>query len=69
MSTVSREPFPWGDVMSFGLGTLGLPPSAFWAMTPRELQAAMRGVLGPGSRQHAPSQAELAALLERFPDS
>ena len=29
--------------MAAGLGTLRLPPAVFWAMTPKELAAALRG--------------------------
>ena len=35
-----------GDVMAMGLGVLGLAPGAFWAMTPTELEAAIRGRFG-----------------------
>jgi uncharacterized phage protein (TIGR02216 family) len=31
-----------------GLGVLGLAPDVFWAMTPREFDAALRGRLGAG---------------------
>lgn len=41
----------------------GLAPAAFWAMTPRELAAALAPA-GPG----APDRAALAALMGRFPD-
>jgi uncharacterized phage protein (TIGR02216 family) len=53
--------------MGFGLGTLRLPPEAFWRMTPRELAAAMEAVLGP----HHPAldRAAFAALRARFPDA
>ena len=61
--------FPWADAMAFGLGTLRLSPAEFWAMTPRELQAAMRGVLGPDPRAEAPTRDELGSLMTRFPDA
>jgi uncharacterized phage protein (TIGR02216 family) len=32
--------------MTAGLGTLRLAPHDFWSMTPRELDAALRGALG-----------------------
>ena len=57
------EPFPWADAMRFGLGKLRLSPRDFWAMTPRELAAAMGG----GSREH-PSRAWLDAQCAKFPD-
>lgn len=51
--------------MAAGLGAMRLSPQAFWAMTPRELAAA----LGPGARTHgAPRRDDLAALMRRFPD-
>ena len=53
--------------MAVGLGTLGLAPVAFWAMTPRELDAAVRGRLG-GVRQAALPRASLDAMMTRFPD-
>ena len=34
------EPFPWDAAMASGLGALRLAPGGFWAMTPRELDAA-----------------------------
>lgn len=33
--------------MALGLGRLKLSPAAFWAMTPRELSAVLRGVFAP----------------------
>jgi uncharacterized phage protein (TIGR02216 family) len=52
--------------MSFGLGVLRLAPELFWRMTPRELAAAMEGVLG---RRATPlNRAAFAALRARFPD-
>ena len=53
--------------MGFGLGTLRLAPDAFWRMTPRELTAAMEGVLGP--RDAALNAASFAALRAQFPDA
>ncbi len=32
--------------MAVGFGVLGLAPQVFWAMTPKELEAALRGPLG-----------------------
>lgn len=54
--------------MALGLGTLGLAPPVFWAMTPKELDAAMRGRFGAAAREAPPSHAELSALMQRFPD-
>ena len=56
-------PFPWDQVMAFGLGTLRMDPAAFWRATPRELLA----LAGP-SRPLPPDRTGLLALLERFPD-
>jgi uncharacterized phage protein (TIGR02216 family) len=53
--------------MRFGLGRLRLPADHFWALTPLELAQAARAFVVPGS---APiTQAGLASLLARFPDS
>ena len=58
----------WDRLMRAGLGTLGLSPAEFWAMTPRELDAALRGRLGSTPGADAPARADLDALLARFPD-
>ncbi len=40
----------------------------FWAMTPRELEAALRGAFGV-TRQAGPmSRADLSALIGAYPD-
>lgn len=54
--------------MAAGLGLLRLPPQQFWSMTPRELAAALRVVLGDPAASQPPSRADLNALLQRFPD-
>ena len=53
--------------MAAGLGRLRLPPAHFWAMTPRELAAALRGGLGLAVRPGL-GRADLARLMARFPD-
>jgi uncharacterized phage protein (TIGR02216 family) len=53
--------------MEAGLGTLRLAPPVFWAMTPRELEAALRGAFGMRS-PHAMSRDDLAALMALYPD-
>jgi uncharacterized phage protein (TIGR02216 family) len=54
--------------MEAGLGVLRLPPHIFWTMTPRELEAALKGAFGV-SRQAGPmSRADLAALMNLHPD-
>ncbi len=55
--------FPWSQLMAAGLGTLKLPPAAFWASTPREIAAAV----APPARE-ALSRANLETLLHVFPD-
>ena len=57
--------FPWEAVIHAGLCLLRLPANDFWAMTPREMQAALGG-LRPGSA--APDRGGLEALMEAFPD-
>ena len=53
--------------MALGLGTLRLPPTSFWAMTPREFTAAAR--IGADQTQRlAPTRRDLATLMDRFPD-
>jgi uncharacterized phage protein (TIGR02216 family) len=53
--------------MAAGLGLLRLPPAHFWSMTPRELQAALRALLGPATDAPLPRSA-LAQLMTRYPD-
>jgi uncharacterized phage protein (TIGR02216 family) len=61
-------PFPWDDAIAAGLGLLRLPPAAFWAMTPRELSLALRGVAGLSGLGATFARDDLAALMRRFPD-
>lgn len=53
--------FPWRALMYLGLGRLRLAPADFWAMTLRELHAALgvRSVL---------RRADLDDLMRKFPD-
>jgi uncharacterized phage protein (TIGR02216 family) len=52
--------------MAAGLGAMRLSPKTFWAMTPRELAAALGlGIAAPS----APERADLARLMRRFPDA
>ncbi len=55
--------------MEAGLGTLRLAPSVFWAMTPRELEAALRGAYGVTRMPNAMSRGDFAALMALYPDS
>lgn len=61
------RPFPWQEAMGFAFARLHLSPDAFWAMTPRELAAAIRFVTG-GSPQK-PDHDALTRLMAAFPDS
>lgn len=54
--------------MAAGFGLLGLSPPTFWAMTPRELAAALQGRLGP-LRSEPISRGDLAGLQARYPDN
>jgi uncharacterized phage protein (TIGR02216 family) len=53
--------------MAAGLGLLRLPPAHFWSMTPRELEAALRALLGPAADAPLPRSA-LTQLMTRYPD-
>ena len=55
--------FPWEAFMALGLGRLRLAPPAFWAAPPREIAAAM-----PRAGVPPPARADIAALMQRFPD-
>jgi uncharacterized phage protein (TIGR02216 family) len=54
--------------MRAGLGLLQLAPAEFWAMTPRELDAALHGRLGRLTEPAALSRSEFEALSENYPD-
>lgn len=54
--------------MAAGLGTLRLPPAVFWAMTPKELAAALRPLMPAASNEPLP-RAALSALMHRYPDA
>lgn len=54
--------------MAIGLGVLGLCPQVLWAMTVKELEAALRGRLGAGVLEGPISRTEMGALIERYPD-
>lgn len=59
--------FPWDEAMGFGLGVMRLAPRDFWAMTPRELAAAHRGLTGRGAGP-AMDRARLETLMRTYPD-
>jgi uncharacterized phage protein (TIGR02216 family) len=56
--------------MAFGLGVLRLSSREFWALTPREFEAAVSGLSGQvvGVTAPAPSMADFSALMAAFPD-
>lgn len=54
--------------MGIALGALRVPPAQFWAMTLPELDALLRGALGPRAEARALSRTGLADLMSRFPD-
>ncbi|MEL6373418.1 MAG: phage tail assembly chaperone [Pseudomonadota bacterium] len=57
--------------MAAGFGVLGLAPSTFWAMTPREFAAAVRGLTGDAGAEGAGrlERGVLDDLMARFPDA
>ena len=55
-------------MIAAGLGLLRLRPADFWSMTPRELEAALRGLLGPAYFDTPLPRAALAQLMTRYPD-
>ena len=54
--------------MAVGLGVLALPPSEFWRVTPKEIDAALRGRFGASLGSNLPSRADLDHLMHLFPD-
>lgn len=60
--------FDWDFLMRFGLGALGLAPSEFWKMTPREFDAALKGGMGRFGDEPAMNASRFSALSARFPD-
>ena len=53
--------------MATGLGTLRLSPAVFWSMTPKELTAAVYGLLGPVTPTF--NRSALSSLMSQFPDA
>jgi uncharacterized phage protein (TIGR02216 family) len=54
--------------MAAGLGLFRLRPADLWSMTPRELDAALRGLLGSAGSDGPMPKATLADLMQRYPD-
>jgi uncharacterized phage protein (TIGR02216 family) len=50
--------------MYAGLGVLRLPPSEFWAATPREIAAAFAAA----DLREAPGRGDLDTLMQAYPD-
>lgn len=59
--------FPWQSIMAAGLGTLRLAPAQFWAMTPKELSAAVAGLYGRRA-DSALQRRDLQNLMMTYPD-
>ncbi|MEM9360319.1 MAG: phage tail assembly chaperone, partial [Pseudomonadota bacterium] len=60
------RPFPWDDIAAFAFGVLGLGPSEFWQLTPREVYLVSRALsAGDGV---PPERRELNQLMQQFPD-
>jgi uncharacterized phage protein (TIGR02216 family) len=53
--------------MAAGLGLLRIPPAVFWAMTPKELEAALRALIGPAPEVPL-SRTALGRLMSLYPD-
>ncbi len=62
------QAFPWENAMQFGLGVLRLPPDQFWAMTPRELEAAYRANIARAAFAAPMDRGSLEGMMKRFPD-
>lgn len=60
--------FSWGNAMRLGLGVMRLPPNVFWAMTPREFEAAVSGAMGFEDGPGCMTASTLQTLMNRFPD-
>lgn len=61
------ETFPWRRMMAVGFGPLRRSSRDFWAMTPRELAAAVEGVFGVP--ETPPDRTTFETLMKRYPDS
>jgi uncharacterized phage protein (TIGR02216 family) len=54
--------------MAMGMGALKLAPATFWALTPREFDAALEGHFGRRRASGTLARADLDALMAAFPD-
>ena len=64
-SSDTQKPAGWQELMGFAFGILKLTPDTFWAMTPREFDAAAAPYL---HSSQATKRKTLAALMQEFPD-
>lgn len=60
--SAAGQVFPWRRLMFLGLGLLRLAPRDFWALTLRELSAALGEGTSPFER------ARLDEMMKEFPD-
>ena len=60
-----QKPASWQELMAFAFGILKLTPDIFWAMTPREFDAAAAPYLPSNS---STKRGTLTALMQAFPD-
>ena len=61
-----QKPAGWQELMAFAFGILKLTPDTFWAMTPREFDAAASPFLQTSQKTE---RGTLAALMQEFPDT
>jgi uncharacterized phage protein (TIGR02216 family) len=61
----AQKPASWQELMAFAFGVLKLTPDVFWAMTPREFNAAAKPFLKTDSTVQ---RGTLAVLMQAFPD-
>lgn len=54
--------------MAIGLGLIGLAPAVFWALSPREFDAILRGRFGETHHLQPPAKSDLIGLMRQFPD-
>jgi uncharacterized phage protein (TIGR02216 family) len=57
----------WPELIGLACGVMRMSPADFWAMSPREFDAAARPFIAPQSE--APARRALDALMRQFPDA
>ncbi len=60
-----QKPASWQELMGFAFGVLKLSPDIFWAMTPREFDAAAKPYL---PADNTTPRGALIDLMQAFPD-